>query len=83
MLAASVGDKVWSWEIRSGLANETHAKGFAQKPPLSTPDFDFVAGFAMEWGKKRLPLKSDLSPATASFKYMHKIKAKNKEVFLS
>lgn len=27
MLAASVGDKVWSWEIRSGPANETHGKG--------------------------------------------------------
>lgn len=27
MLAVSVGDKVWSWEIRSGPANETHAEG--------------------------------------------------------
>lgn len=27
MLAASVGDKVWTREIRSGPANETHAKG--------------------------------------------------------
>ena len=27
MLVVSVGDKVWSWEIRSGPANETHAEG--------------------------------------------------------
>lgn len=36
MLAVSVGDKVWSWEIRSGLANETHAKGLHGKLNLST-----------------------------------------------
>lgn len=33
MLAVSVGDKVVSWEIRSGPANEKHAKGFAFKTP--------------------------------------------------
>lgn len=43
MLAVSVGDKAWSWEIRSGPANETHAKGLHGKPPLSTPHFNFEA----------------------------------------
>lgn len=47
--------------------------------------FDFVAGFAVVRGKNGFchPLISDLLPANATFKYTHKMKAKDKEVFLS
>lgn len=36
MLAVSVGDMVWSWEIRSAPGNETHAKGLHGKLNLSS-----------------------------------------------
>lgn len=48
MLAVSVGDKVWSWEIRSGPANETHAKDLHGKPPLSTSHFYFEAFHSLQ-----------------------------------
>lgn len=42
MLAVSVGDKVWSWEIRSGPANET-LKVYMENLPSSTSHFYFEA----------------------------------------
>lgn len=43
MLAVSVGDKVWSWEIRSGPANETHAQGLHGRPSFATSHLNFEA----------------------------------------
>lgn len=36
MLAVSVGDKVWSWKIKSAPGNEAHAKGLHRKLNLSS-----------------------------------------------
>ena len=46
MLAVSVGDKVWSWEIRSGPANETHAEGLHWKKKQKTSCLDFTFLFS-------------------------------------
>ena len=68
MLAVSVGDKVWSWEIRSGPANETHAEGLhwgekkKKNPPVSTSHFYFEAPHS----RLCFPV-SDRSPATMTF----------------
>lgn len=43
MLVVSVRDKVWSWEIRSHSANETHAKGLYGNLPFQLLIFYFEA----------------------------------------